>query len=417
MMPASNAGVGGNIGFPDVCLTQVGPAPVPIPYPNISLNPMSVASCYNVLVTAMPLNNMMTKQAMTNGMQAGAVHPAGIMKPGGYTMGNPIVIGNGLPAQNLLMPTNGNGFNNPIGATLIPSAVNVVFCSAAGVVDRELTLDDASALHRSLGIDDDDSVGISVDCCVDDIAQLCVRVSHVRRRTAAALAGVQVGDDLRAINGARVAGMSMDDLGHALRAIEGEAITFGIERGNESLTLCATQPAPDRRAAIGELSTDGKTGVIEVRYFNDDLPRAVAVEIARLQDAGATALELDLRDNPGGDLDAMLRLADDFADAGCELLHSVEPDGDVLIHRSRLAARHTLPLALRVNAGTASAAELLAACLQHIGRATVVGEATHGKCTAQTLVPAGRIPGIDHDACLTVRRFVLPDGRDALPLI
>ncbi|MGE0434184.1 MAG: DUF4150 domain-containing protein, partial [Planctomycetota bacterium] len=194
MMPASNAGVGGNIGFPDVCLTQVGPAPVPIPYPNLSMNIQSVGACYNVLVTAMPLNNMMTKKAMTNGMQAGAVHPAGIMKPGGYTMGNPLIIANGLPAQNLLMPTNGNGYNNPIGATLIPSAVNVMFCSAAGVVDRELTTADAESLAQSLGLEDDDSLGFTPALALNDDGELIVHVAHVRRRNVAALAGLKRGD-------------------------------------------------------------------------------------------------------------------------------------------------------------------------------------------------------------------------------
>ncbi|MCB9877493.1 MAG: DUF4150 domain-containing protein [Planctomycetes bacterium] len=134
MMPAANQGVGMNMGFPDVCMTPVGPAPVPIPYPNIGMNAMSMPFIPNVLVSMAPAQNMGAKPTMTNGDNAGVAHPM-VMMPGGTTMGNPRILMGGMPASHLTVPTYGNNFNNPVGAKLVPSVTNVLLGDAALLAD------------------------------------------------------------------------------------------------------------------------------------------------------------------------------------------------------------------------------------------------------------------------------------------
>ena len=128
MLPACNNGVGMNIGFPDICPTIVGPAVVPIPYPNIGMNVMAVPFSPNILLTMIPALNMASTMPLTLGDQPGI--PGTTMKPGGYTMGNPTVMINGLPGTNLTCPTYGNLHNDPLGAVLVPSITNVLFCYA-----------------------------------------------------------------------------------------------------------------------------------------------------------------------------------------------------------------------------------------------------------------------------------------------
>jgi len=135
MMPAANNGVGMNIGFPDVCLTPAGPAVVPIPYPNIAANAMAVPFSPNIRVGFMPALNMGAKIPLTNGDNAGVAHPF-FMQMGQYTMGNPLVFVNCMPAVNLLCPTTGNMMNNPVGAVLVPS-VTVTFYTDASQGDLE----------------------------------------------------------------------------------------------------------------------------------------------------------------------------------------------------------------------------------------------------------------------------------------
>jgi carboxyl-terminal processing protease len=155
MLPASNSGVGMNIGFPDVCVTPVGPVPVPIPYPNMALNVMAVPFAPNVLISFMPGLNMGAETPITLGDQAGVESP--FMGPGRYTMGNPTVMVNALPAVNLLCPTTGNDFINPIGAVMVPSITNVFYSRAGGpslgVVDAEAMTQLSRALAGSAPIE------------------------------------------------------------------------------------------------------------------------------------------------------------------------------------------------------------------------------------------------------------------------
>lgn len=153
MLPASNRGAGMNLGFPDVCNTIVGPATVPIPYPNIAMNAQATPFSPNVKITMMNALNLGSKIPMTSGDEAGTAHPV-IKSTGAYTMGNPIVSVNNLPAINLTCPTTGNSMNNALGAVLVPSAVNVFYTYRQGaVVDayaREMGPGDREALHDSL---------------------------------------------------------------------------------------------------------------------------------------------------------------------------------------------------------------------------------------------------------------------------
>lgn len=117
-------------------------------------------------------------------------------------------------------------------------------------------------------------------------------------------------------------------------------------------------------------------------------------------------LVLDLRDNPGGDTDAALRLAADFLADGTELLRRRDGDGDEEPIRARGEPSYSWPLCILIDGRSASAAELVAGALQHRRRARIVGTRSYGKATAQAVHvrPDGeaRYP--------TVATFALPDG-------
>ncbi len=132
MLPATNRGVGMNIGFPDVCLTPVGPAVVPIPYPNFALTAQAAVFSPIVKVSGVNALNLGSTIPMTFGDDAGVAHPT-VKGPGKYVMGNPIVRIDRLPAINLTCPTMGNTGNNAVGAVLVPSAVNVFYTYATNV--------------------------------------------------------------------------------------------------------------------------------------------------------------------------------------------------------------------------------------------------------------------------------------------
>lgn len=289
MLPASNRGVGMNIGFPDVCLTP--PVAAPIPYPNFGLHVMAAPFVPNVMISMMPGLNMASKIVMTMGDEPGVMGPW-IKLMGAFTMGNPVVHLGGLPGINLLCPTTGNNYNNPLGAVVVPAVTTVLFT-------RRPPGDEAAA------------------------------------------------------------GLSIEELG-----------------------AFADAGAPVR----AEMVRDG-IGKISVPLFTFELPTVVYNEIQTLEAAGLGVLILDLRGNPGGELDASVRLAGDFLDEGAVIARITAADGDETVLEAPAGSTYPFPLVVLVDGGTASAAEVFAGSLQAHGRAVIVGEETYGKGVVQRVMP------------------------------
>src|SRR5579863_230457 len=127
-MFANSQMMGTDIGFPDVCLTPVGPAVVPIPYPNIAMGPMGVPAAYNVLFMCTPAHNLATIIPMTNGDNAGValgVASGLVMGPSRHLTGAFTVLVGGMPATRMTSTSLQNSTNCP-GARLVPSQVKVL---------------------------------------------------------------------------------------------------------------------------------------------------------------------------------------------------------------------------------------------------------------------------------------------------
>ena len=177
MLPASNRGVGMNMGFPDVCLTPTPAGPVPIPYPNIALNAQAVAFSPVVSVSGVNALNMGSKIPMTSGDEAGSAHPV-FKQMGAYTMGNPVVYVDRLPAINLTCPTTGNTMNNAAGAVVVPSVVNVFYTLARAPRAAPWASADARALGEMVaGGDGGEPI---------EAAMLDAETGHVRVRVVTA---------------------------------------------------------------------------------------------------------------------------------------------------------------------------------------------------------------------------------------
>lgn len=127
-MFANTQMMGMDIGFPDVCLTPVGPTPVPIPYPNLAAGPMGVPAAYKVLFMAAPAHNLSTCIPLTNGDNAGiatGVASGTVMGPARHLTGAFTVLLNGMPATRLTSVALQNSTNCP-GMRLVPSQVKVL---------------------------------------------------------------------------------------------------------------------------------------------------------------------------------------------------------------------------------------------------------------------------------------------------
>lgn len=157
------------------------------------------------------------------------------------------------------------------------------------------------------------------------------------------------------------------------------------------------------------IDPEKKIGYICLTQFSptsfDDLKDAVE----KLKKSGLKGLVIDLRYNPGGLLDIAVDICDLFIEDG--LIVSVRPRvGRTVDYHDRGIAKHTdFPIAVLINGFSASAAEILSACLQDYGRAVIIGERSYGKGSVQSIE---RFPTTGGQIKLTTARYFPPLGRN-----
>ncbi len=226
-------------------------------------------------------------------------------------------------------------------------------------------------------------------------------------------AGLRPGDQILAIDGESTVGESVSSLVYVVRGEAGTDVTLTVRRGEEELDITVTRAVIDLQEVRAELLDDG-VGYVRLTTFTARATGLVSEALGSLLDQGATRFVLDLRGNPGGFIDAARGVASQFLPPG-ELLFTVESGEDVQEWRAENGVLQSteFPLVVLVDAGSASASEIVAAALKETGRATIVGEATFGKNTVQvwTDLPNGGGLRLTTDRWFTPgHNSVAPDG-------
>lgn len=224
-------------------------------------------------------------------------------------------------------------------------------------------------------------------------------------------AGLLPGDQVLAIDGASTIGESVSSLVHTVRGEAGTDVTLTISRdGGAPLDIVVTRAVIDLNEVRYEI-LDGGIGYVKLASFTDRAPALFADALTALLDDGATSIVLDLRGNPGGYISAARDIASEFVAEG-ELLFTVESGNDVQEWRAEAGVlQNDVPLIVLVNAGSASASEIVAAALQEHDRATILGEPTFGKNTVQIWRDLPNGGGLR----LTTDRWFTPDHNSVAP--
>jgi carboxyl-terminal processing protease len=223
----------------------------------------------------------------------------------------------------------------------------------------------------------------------------------------ARLTGLLPGDVFVGVDGASIGGWSVDEVTAAVRGPAGTEVMLSIEREGEILDITITRAA--LVIPVVEAEVVNGVGYLRLNLFTDSADRQVRQALSELLSGGVGHLVLDLRDNPGGALDATVNIASEFLSGGV-VVRTEAPDEVITyeVEQGGVATSEDLEVAILVNRGSASASEVLSAALQERHRAVIIGENTFGKNTVQqrfSLSNGGALK-------LTVARWVTAEGSD-----
>ena len=218
-----------------------------------------------------------------------------------------------------------------------------------------------------------------------------VRVVAPIDGTPGAEAGLQSGDLITRINEIEVLGLTLQEAVRRIRGPAGTSINLQIRRPPAEDTF----PVTIRRAIVRIESVharvEGSVGYLRVTTFNErakDSVRRAVRDLNRQIDGKPAGFVLDLRDNPGGLLDQAVGITDTFLSSG-EIVSTRRRDNRS-VHRFRAGMAddtNDAPIIVLINAGSASASEIVSGALQDHDRAVVLGTRSFGKGSVQTIMP------------------------------
>ena len=236
-----------------------------------------------------------------------------------------------------------------------------------------------------------------------------VTVSEVYKGFPADLAGIKAGDLLKKVDGVALKGIPSDKVSDKLKGNPGTDITVTVDRNGKELEFkmkrekIVIPPVP----YYGMI--DANTGYIRFTTFTQDCNQDVRKALMALKENNPKQIILDLRGNPGGLLTEAVEIVNFFIGSGNEVVStkgkSKQFDED--FKTTKNAIDEKIPLAILINSGTASAAEIVAGAIQDLDRGIIVGQRSYGKGLVQVTRPLS----YNTQLKVTTAKYYVPSGR------
>ena len=250
--------------------------------------------------------------------------------------------------------------------------------------------------------------GLGITVSMEDGA---IKVISPTEDTPAWRAGVKAGDFITHINGELLYGVTLDEAVDKMRGPPGSGIKLTIVRPgrDKPFDVGLVRERIELRPVKWEIK-DG-IGIVNINTFagnTGDATKAALLAIDKATGGKPLGYVVDLRSNPGGLLDQAIEVSDAFLERGEIVSQRGRAKDDIERYYARPGdMAHGLPVIVLIDAGSASAAEIVAAALQDHRRALVMGETSFGKGSVQTVVQMGPKAALR----LTTARYYTPSGR------
>lgn len=246
-------------------------------------------------------------------------------------------------------------------------------------------------------------IGIYADF-VDDF----LVVVSTMENTPGERAGLQAGDIIVGVDNASVAGKSMSDVIEMIKGEPGTQVTLTIRRGNQELfDVSITREFIDTPTVYTEMLEEApEFGYLRISVFSQKTYREFVEKMNPLLENDPQGLIIDLRNNPGGELEAVVNVIGSFIPEG-PVIHQVDKRGNL---RTIVTTGNTLgiPIVILTNGSTASAAEAMTGALQDRAGAFVIGTNTFGKGVVQTIFPLSGGGALE----ITTNKYLTAGKRD-----
>lgn len=229
---------------------------------------------------------------------------------------------------------------------------------------------------------------------------------NVYEDSAGAEAGFQEGDILYKVDGEDVSGQDLGKVVSKIKGEEGTKVTITVLRGEQrkEYTATATRKKFEARTIEAEMKTQ-QIGYIRVMEFDEVTYEQFQTALKELQ--GMKALVIDLRNNPGGNMDTVCKMLDLILPKG-KIVYTEDKNGERNTYDSDEEHQLTVPLAVLVNGKSASASEIFAGAVQDYGIGKIVGTTTFGKGVVQQIFPMTDGTSVK----LTISEYFTPKGRN-----
>jgi carboxyl-terminal processing protease len=225
-------------------------------------------------------------------------------------------------------------------------------------------------------------------------------------------AGVLPGDVILKVDGTSTDGWTTADAVKKIRGPAGTPVTISVRHPdgtNADITIVRATVAVPTVFAQDVTDANGKTvpdlAYIEIQQFTDQTVPDMQAALQNVHDKGYKGLILDLRNDPGGGLDATVKVADMFLDGGI-VLTQVDRDGNKTEYDAKSGVVTDVPVVALVNKNSASGSEVLSGALQDHGRAKLIGQQTFGKGSVNHLRQLSNGGAL----YVTIARWLTPNG-------
>lgn len=237
-----------------------------------------------------------------------------------------------------------------------------------------------------------------------------LRVAEVFKHSPADAAGIEPGDTIVSVDGESIAGQNSAEATKLIKGPEGTQVTLGVRDGKSGkvrqLTITRAEVSLPNVSSSVKTVNGKKLGYVRLLSFSEGAHAQLAKAVKKVQMEGAEGIVLDLRHNPGGLLDEAVLSASIFLPEDETVVITKSRTQGESVHKTSSGRITNLPVAVLIDGGTASAAEILAAALADDEGATTIGTRSYGKGLfqeEQSLANGGALK-------LSVGAFFTPNG-------